>query len=169
MRGLLRIVVAVGLAIGLAPVAQAGWLLFESPGHGFAALFPRTPSQAEKSEEGVTVTHFGAGDGSVTCVVIVVQYPPTTDMSKEIYVLRAISLDGVIGTLTANKRMVVARGSEQLQGLEFEADAKDASYRFLIAIDGQRAYRVSGGIAKAGGDKAELDSCVGGFKLLPKA
>lgn len=168
MRHFLRIALAVGLAAGSAPAAQAGWLMFESPEHGFAALFPTTPSRKEQVEDDISFASFRAGNHGAACFVAVADYRRAFDAETETTTIRNGFLKGMKATETGAKKKAISRGDQQLEGLEFSADSDDRSYRSLIVIDGQRAYQVAGGVSRIDGDTAELDACVGGFRLLPK-
>ncbi len=101
-------------------------------------------------------------------MVVVAQYQRTIDAGKEIAAIRNAFVKAMKATVTAGKPKSFARGDAQLEALEFEANNDERSFRSLIIIDGQRAYQVAGGVSKVDGDTAELEACVGGFRLLAK-
>lgn len=169
MRGVQTIVAGFAAALASAPVAQAGWLQYESPEYGFSALFPRTPTRQERTTDDIIFTSFKAGNDAASCFVVVAQYQRAIDPNKEATAIRDASLKAMKATQTASKRSAIMRGGEQLEALEFEAASDERSFRSLIVTDGQRGYQVFGGVSKIDGDTAELDACVGGFRLLPKA
>jgi hypothetical protein len=137
MRVLAALATLTLLAFSDTATAQERWLEFSSPRHGFAALFPKTPTE---SLDGTTYKSIASAGTSVYVVSI-------TDLSAELKadddlfsaLVQAYSIAGQL-TVRTQRRVTFANNA----GVELIGDHKDKDVHHLAYIFpvGKRLYQV---------------------------
>jgi hypothetical protein len=137
MRVLAALATLTLLAFSDTATAQERWLEFSSPRHGFAALFPKTPTE---SLDGTTYKSIASAGTSVYVVSI-------TDLSAELKadddlfsaLVQAYSIAGQL-TVRTQRRVTFANNA----GVELIGDHKDKDIHHLAYIFpvGKRLYQV---------------------------
>lgn len=168
MRFIAKTFAALAIVSTGAAAAQKEWGQVEEKALGYSAVFPEAPKPDVRVEQGVTVkSNVGTAPGML-CLVEMGDYGQHIDAPAELAASRDNFVNGVGATVSTQKRTSFQRDSVSLPALEFDASNPTIKFRSIIVVDGQRVYQVTGGMPKEGGNEANLEHCVRGFRLLPK-
>jgi len=160
MRVLVLLATLTLLAFSGTATAQERWSEFSSPRHGFAALFPKTPTE---SLEGTTDTFIAAAGGSVYVVSVT---ELSTELKADDVLLSALvevySIAEQI-TVRTQRRVTLANSS----GVKLIGDHKDKDIHHLAYIFpvGKRLYQVISAGPKGHETSAEASRFSDSFRL----
>ena len=137
MRLLATLVTLTLLAFFDTATAQERWLEFSSPQHGFAALFPKTPTE---SLDGTTYKSI-ASTGSSVYIVSITELSAELKADDDLFsaLVQAYSIAGQL-TVRTQRRVTFANNA----GVELIGDHKDKDIHHLAYIFpvGKRLYQV---------------------------
>ena len=148
------------LAFSDTATAQERWLEFSSSRHGFAALFPKTPTESL----GGTTGTFIASAGGAVYVVSITELSTELKTGDELFsaLVEAYSIAGQITVRTQRRVIFANNAGVKLIGDHKDKDIHHSAYIFPV---GKRLYQVISAGPKGHETSADASRFSDSFRL----